>query len=170
MNTKKVMKKFMTFVFTAFLSLTIVVSLVLYSLYYHQFKFYVNSLNSSAANHYKVITSLTDYKNSLDISDNCNCVIYGESYDYLSYTAYAGDYLKEDISFYSGNGGNYQNKLYWAIKISDGDIDRVWSCTMPLEENDIHEYSVEEQRKTYRFLKKFSKIKVVGYYDTKEQG
>lgn len=136
---------------------------ILHSLYLEQFKGYVNSLNSSAVNHYKVINSLTDYKNKLDVTETCNCVIYGESDDYLSYTAYAGDFLNEDLLFY-GNNSDDKSKQYWAVKIVDGEISEIWVSTYPLEDSDLQEYTLEEQIDTYRFLTRFSETEVVGYY------
>lgn len=162
MNMKKIKRIFIVVLCIIIFSL-ILFSLFLYSLYRDQFKGYVNSLNSSALNHYKVINSLTDYKNKLDVTETCNCVIYGESDDYLSYTAYEGDFLNEDLLFY-GNNSEDKSKQYWAIKIVNGEISEIWASTYPLKDNDLHEYTLEEQIDTYRFLMKFSETDVIGYY------
>lgn len=48
--------------------------------------------------------------------------------------------------------------------ITNGSITDVWSSNYSLSENDLHEYTYEEQLNNYRFLKKYEKTKVVGYY------
>lgn len=159
---EKNLRKIILVSLIAILVLFIFIFSCAYFFYCDQFKIYVDGMNSSAQAHYKVITSLTEYKDRLNVSEDSNFVIYGESYEYLSYTAYANEYLNEDTLFYGEN--NKQPTLYWAVKIVNGNISEIWSATFPLEEYDIHKYTFNEQLDAYRFGTKFKNIKVVGYY------
>lgn len=132
------------------------------SLYKKQFSTYVNVLNSRAENNYKIFNISDEFRRSIKIPSDGTYYVYGDCSDNYSYKAYQNDFIEKDILFL---GEEYDKPvLYWCAKATNGTITDVWSSNYSLSENDLHEYTYEEQLNNYRFFKKYEKFKVVGYY------
>ena len=136
------------------------------SLYKNQFAAYVDVLNSRAENHYKIFTISDEFKRNIRIPSEGTYYILGDCSDNYSYKAYQNDFIEKDILFL---GEDYDTPiLYWCVKATNGTITDVWSSNYSLSESNLHEYTYEEQKNSYRFFKKFEKTKVVGYYKSNQ--
>ena len=160
---RKTIKK-MIVIFLILFALIFAIGLCfLNSLYKKQFRSYVDSLNASAAKHYKVFQMSSNFNDIITIQDKGVFVIYGDCSKDGSYVIHKNEQLDNNTLLF---GEEYKKpSLYWAIKFVDGEIKEVWSSTFPLEQEKLYEYSLQEQLKTYRFLRKFKNTKVIGYYE-----
>ncbi|WP_164174562.1 hypothetical protein [Ruminococcus flavefaciens] len=151
-------------IFLILFALTIALGLgILNSVYKKQYRSYVDSLNASAVKHYKVFQISNNFNDIVATRDKDVFIIYGDCSKDGSYVIYKNEIIKNNTLLF---GKEYKKpSLYWAIKFVNGEIKEVWSSTFPLEQENLCEYSLHEQLKTYRFLKKFKDTKVIGYYN-----
>ncbi|HPY84867.1 MAG TPA: hypothetical protein PLS20_07525 [Ruminococcus flavefaciens] len=163
-NTVKKTNKVLIFMLIAAVVVIAVIALaVLNSIYKRQFGSYVNSMNSGAANTFKVMKQSDEFAELLNgAEEGGDCFIFGDRSDGGAYVAYQRAFVAKDTLIF---GSPYSEaSTYWAARVVDKKVTEVWFSEFPLEQNDLHTYSFDEQIAEYRFLQKFSKSGVIGYY------
>jgi len=132
-------------------------------IYNHQAKGYLEFVNSIARCHYNSFhNGLIDYNNILPVLKNGEHIIYGESFDYEYYIAYASESVENDTLLFGTK--NKEPNNYWAVRIIDGEIIEVWTSSYPLKENQLCNFTKDEQLKQLSIFEKFSTSDVVGHF------
>ena len=120
--------------------------------------------NTTAKNFYEVIS-----KSQLPeeiISNDQIIFLFGESSengDIILYgkTNEPSRILTGDAPFSNG---------YWAIKIQNEVVLECWFATHPLNQDELHFYSLDEQHSVAKIFEKIKNSEVVGYYHSGKEG
>ena len=138
---------------------------VMNSIYKKQFVTYVDSMNSGAANTFKVFKVSDEFEKLLiDAEEGGDYFIYGERSDDGSYVAYQRGFITKNTLIF---GEPYREaSSYWAARVVNKNVTEVWTSETPLDKEMLQKYTYDEQVRNYRFLHKFSESGVVGYYST----
>lgn len=59
--------------------------------------------------------------------------------------------------------------FYWTVKIEDNKISEIWTCNIPLTQEQLKPYTFDEQIEMMPLLKKDKFNYAIGYYNAKEE-
>lgn len=114
--------------------------------------------NTTAKNFYEVIS-----KSQLPeeiISNDQIVFLFGESSENGDIILYGKD---TETSLLSTDDAPFSNG-YWAIKIQNGVVLECWFATHPLNQDELHFYSLDEQNSVVEIFERIKNSEVIGYY------
>lgn len=155
------------------LSLLLLLSLMLMQLH-DTSKSYIYIKNSDAKDIFKY-TQSDDYKFN-DYCQKCNIPETGTIYLSGMVTSYS-DLIIESNKYCSQNenisvrpANNETINFYWTLKIINNNISEIWTCKVPLKQEQLKSYTFDEQIKMIPIFKRDRSNYAIGYYknDTTE--
>ena len=126
----------------------------------------ITSYNLMAKFHYNAFSpEMIDLSAFVDIPEKGSFYIVGECKDNVSYTAYAGDLFTQDTRLF---GKESVPNSYWGVRIVDGIIMETWASNYPFKTEQLHPYTVEQQKKLVHLFEASERSKIIGYYAPKD--
>ncbi|MBR5513544.1 MAG: hypothetical protein IKV85_06115 [Ruminococcus sp.] len=136
-------------------------------------KNYIYISNSNAKNILNCINSddyiFFDYCKENNIPENGIVYLSGECTSYCDLIIDANEYCDQRKNLTKNTSQKTSVAFYWTIKIENNMITEIWTCKIPLSQDKLKTYDLDEQRKMMPLFKKDKFNYAIGYYKNEDQ-
>ena len=162
------MKKIIKYVLIIFLMFSIILVPISILSLYDISKNHVYVMNSNAKNILKCAKSnnynFSEYCKNYNIPENETIYISGMTTSYYDLIIDANEYCNQRKNISVNPTPERAIDFYWTLKIVDNNISEIWTCKIPLNQEQLKPYSFDEQLDMIPIFKKDKYNYVIGYY------